>query len=67
MTPTTRDDDLSVLNLLDLRDHEGLTSTQIAARTGKTRSAVMGALHRVDRARDPEAIQEGTMPRRWWK
>jgi hypothetical protein len=61
--------DLECLEALDLRDHEGLSAQRIAARLGRSRSAVCGILNRIDKhsnRADPDGRQNGTMPRRWW-
>ena len=68
----TRQDDIQLLRMLDMRDGEGMTSTLIAEATGRTRSSVMGAMHRVDTAELPCACkkkknQDGGMKRGWWK
>ena len=61
--------DEELLLALDLRDHEGLSFRQIAARfQGRTKNGIAGALHRVNVAsRGDNGFGNGTMPRRWWK
>lgn len=62
--------DAQTLEALDLRDNEGWTMTQIGARFGKSKSAMIGLLSRVNKltdASDPDGNQNGTMPRKWWK
>jgi DNA-directed RNA polymerase specialized sigma24 family protein len=59
-----------ILEGLDLRDHEGLTYGQIAKRLDRTRNAVIATLRGVDAQadkHDPDGIQNGTMPRGWWR
>lgn len=64
----TRKDDERILHMLDLRDHEGLNTTQIAERMSMTKNAVIGVLNRVTNTfRDDNGHGNGTMPRRWWK
>lgn len=68
----SRADDEALLHWLDLRDGEGLTSGQIAARTGKSRNAICGAFARVANAELPCACQrpenrDGGMGRGWWQ
>ncbi len=68
----TRADDIKLLKMLDLRDHEGMGSTQIGEAVGLSRSAAVGALSRVKRAEVPCACSkpenmDGGMPRGWWK
>lgn len=66
--------DEQLLTMLDLRDGEGLTGLEIAARMGSSRSAVLGAMNRIDKvhaeipctATRPEN-RDGGMPRGWWK
>ncbi|MFQ6551886.1 GcrA family cell cycle regulator [Aestuariibius insulae] len=60
--------DQRLLQLLHLRDVEGLTFAQIAERFGVSRSSVVGAYHRIDKVmRDvPADRHDGSMPPRWW-
>lgn len=62
--------DEDLLKLLHMRDHEGMTSTEMAERTGSTRNSVIGCLHRIDKETDqhfPACEAEGTLPPTWWK
>lgn len=62
--------DEQILTVLDLKDNEGWTLEQIGQRYGKTRSAIAGLINRVradEEKHDQEGIQNGTMPRKWWK
>ncbi|MFQ6552937.1 hypothetical protein AAD018_011425 [Aestuariibius insulae] len=60
--------DQRLLQLLHLKDVEGLTFGQIAVRFSASRSSVIGAYHRVDKVmRDvPSDRHDGSMPPRWW-
>jgi len=62
--------DMEMLAALDLRDHEGKTGAEIARALGRSRSAVLGMLSRVDAEtdrHDASAHLDGTMPRKWWR
>jgi hypothetical protein len=62
--------DKQTLEALDLRDNEGWTMTQIGTRFGKSKSAIIGLLSRINKdtdKSDPDNIHNGTMPRKWWK
>lgn len=62
--------DEALLEALHLRDHEGINTTQLAARFGVTRGSMIGALNRIGKhvdATDPDGNQNGTMPPRRWK
>lgn len=73
MSGPTRQDDIALLKMLYHMDHCGMTSGEIADAMGRSRSAVMGAIHRVrvEMAAfecccvHPEN-QDGGMPARWW-
>lgn len=71
--PPTRADDEALLAMLDLRDGEGMSARQIAARVGKTRSAVCGAFARVKNEEVTECRcerpdnRDGAMGRGWWR
>ena len=59
-----------ILHALDLRDHEGLSYGQIGKRLRRTKNAVISTLRWVDAQADkydPEGVQNGTMPRGWWR
>lgn len=69
-TPTRADDE-RLLTMLDLRDHDGLTSTQQSQRFRTSRGSVIGAFRRVDKSDLPCACvkpenRDGGMRRRWW-
>jgi hypothetical protein len=64
MTVTTRTDDELVLAMLDMRDNENMTCQAVADALGLERMQVVGRTNRI--IYDPEAVCEGTMPRRWW-
>lgn len=62
--------DHDMLMALHLRDHEGLASSAIGARLGRSRSAICGLLNRIDRQtdkHDQNGCQNGTMPPLWWR
>lgn len=60
--------DGEILEALELRDHEGWTYARIAERLGRSRSALIGLLQRVDQAADVAGARgDGTMPRGWWR
>lgn len=62
--------DRQILEALDLRDNEGWTMTPLGKRFGKSKSAMIGLLSRINKqtdASDPDGNANGTMPRKWWK
>lgn len=66
-----RSDDERTLTFLHLRDHEGMTGTEIAARFRTTRSAVLGSMNRIDREyrKDNDPLRnnkDGTLKPKWW-
>lgn len=69
----SRLDDLEILEMLHLRDNEGMTMRQIGKMFGKTTGQVIGMIDRVrkadaaipDHCVDP-ANRNGGMGRRWW-
>lgn len=68
---STRQADERVLNMLDLRDNEGMNTKELIAATGMTRGAISGAAWRVRSEEVPcmcrkRANQDGGMPRFWW-
>lgn len=58
---------MEMLESLDLRDHEGLSAAEVAARLGKTRAAVLGVWQRIRDAEAPGAAGDGSLPRGWWR
>jgi hypothetical protein len=59
-----------ILMALHLRDHEGMMFKDIGARLGRTASAVIGLLNRINNdtdKSDPDGNQNGTMKPLWWK
>lgn len=66
--------DREMLETLDLHERQGLSAAQVAARVGRSRSAVLGLVKRIndaadavpDRALRPEN-RDGGMPARWWE
>jgi hypothetical protein len=59
-----------ILHALDLRDHEGLSYGKIGKLLKRTRNSVISTLRGVDGPtdkHDPEGVQNGTMPRGWWR
>lgn len=66
--------DEQMLTMLDLRDGEGLSASQIALRMRTSRSAILGVFYRVDTAHAAMADEttrpenrDGALPRGWWK
>ena len=73
--PLTRAEDELILQALHLFHNEGLTSTQVAQRIGKSQAAVCGIMKRVRDANGPDEVacacrrtenRDGGMPPRWW-
>ncbi|MFQ6553413.1 GcrA family cell cycle regulator [Aestuariibius insulae] len=60
--------DQRLLQLMHLKDVEGLTFAQIAVRFSVSRSSVIGAYHRIDKAIRDEPLDrhDGSMSVRWW-
>lgn len=62
--------DEDILTVLDLRDHAGMTTVEIAQRFGVGKGAIIGMLNCINKetdALDPDGNQNGTMPRKWWE
>lgn len=62
--------DAEMLAVLDRRFVRGETAGQIAKATGRSRSAVLGILHRIQVQTDAKDVSphlNGTMPPHWWK
>lgn len=62
--------DKQILTALHFRDHEGMNCTEISEHFGKSRGAIIGLLHRVDKQtdkHDPDGNLNGTMKPEWWK
>ena len=62
--------DQQLLEIMALHEIDGLTAREIAARFGKTRSAICGIIHRINTETDLHDLtphRNGTMPARWWK
>ena len=73
MPEPTRQDDLRMLEILDMRECAGMPVKEIAARLGMSKGAVCGAINRIGKAADAvpcrcrrKANRDGGMPRRWW-
>jgi hypothetical protein len=63
-------EEADILHALDLRDHEGMSYGQIAKLIKRTKNAVIATLRGVDAQtdrHDPDGVQNGTMPRGWWR
>ena len=61
--------DAEMLEALDMR-RRGLSATVIGAKLGRSRSAVCGLFHRIDRetdASDRGGVGNRTMPPEWWR
>jgi len=74
MSVPSRADDLRALEILHLREIEGLSYADIARRMRMTKGAVIGMVNRINKAADavpclcrrPEN-KAGGMPPRWWE
>lgn len=70
--PPTRAEDEALLNLLYLREFDGMGMKEIGERVGMSKNAVIGQINRVMKdmvpceCRKPEN-RDGGMPNRWWK
>ena len=65
-----RSDDERVLRMLHMRDRLGMSFAGIADAMGTTKSAIAGALDRINRADYPhrsETVGDGTMAPLWWR
>jgi hypothetical protein len=71
----SRADDLDLLDILDRNERQGQSAAVIAKALGKSRSSVLGLMHRfkttgvqtiTDRATKAEN-RDGGMPPRWWE
>lgn len=60
--------DEDLLTILHLHEVEGLTTTAIASRFGKSKSAICGIIFRIRTETDAtdNGHGNGTMPARWW-
>ncbi|GGG77680.1 hypothetical protein GCM10011415_28240 [Salipiger pallidus] len=68
----TRSDDGHILQMLHLRDHEGMTAYAIGKRCGTSRGGVAGRFKRIRDDEQPCACikpenKDGALPPRWWK
>lgn len=62
--------DRELLDILDRHERQGQSASEIAKATGRTKSAVLGQIHRVRKAiqqYDEDGISNGSMPARWWE
>lgn len=62
--------DEEMLEILHMRDHQGLSREQIAKKIGATKPYVGTLLRRIDQQTDehfPPYDAEGTLPPLWWK
>ena len=65
---TLSDEDL--LMALHLRDYVGMPIRDIGVRFGKSKNAMVGALHRVNKDYEgsgPDGNQNGSMGPLWWR
>jgi hypothetical protein len=71
-TPPTRQDDETLLAILDLRSNEGLSASQTGKKWGLSKSAVLGKCQRIKTEEITECActkaenKDGGMPRFWW-
>jgi len=59
--------DQEILEMLHLRENEGLTCAAAGQRLGRNKNAVIGMGHRIAKAQLPGDAGDGTMPPRWWE
>lgn len=64
--------DEQILAILDLRDHEGWTASEIGARFGASKGTIIGLLNRIRKADQPDTCRKkdnmnGGMKRGWWR
>lgn len=64
---TVQWDDRLDLEMLHLRDVEGLSMGKIGARLGIGKNAVIGRMKRLRDAEAPGDAGDGSMPARWWR
>ncbi|MBU3262086.1 hypothetical protein KPG71_18855 [Roseovarius sp. PS-C2] len=72
MTPT-RQDDIRLLNILHMKDVEGMTCAAIGECMGGSKSSIIGAVNRVNKDADKhgckcrkKANRDGGMKPKWW-
>ncbi|MAK86546.1 MAG: hypothetical protein CMK96_06310 [Pseudomonas sp.] len=70
----TRADDMQALEMMHLRDTQGLSLNQTAAALGMTKGAVQGLQSRINRDADATPCacvkpsnRDGGMPAEWWR
>lgn len=74
LTWQSRRDDIEVLEILDRFDGDEVSATTIGREFGRSKSAILGIVHRtmthVDRVGNCRCTKpenrNGGMPRRWW-
>lgn len=61
--------DEQILDILHLRDVEGMKYEDIGARYGRSKSAIIGLVYRVNTETDAadNGVGNGTMSERWWE
>jgi hypothetical protein len=65
--------DTDILRALDMHERQGLTAAGVGRRMGRSRSAVLGMIHRINKDADRVACtckrpenRDGGMPALWW-
>jgi len=68
-----RSEDIIVLEMLHMRDAEGMTAKQIGAKFGKTKNSVIGLFSRISKHEESgqnfvrkKENKDGAMGARWW-
>ena len=59
--------DAQILEVLHMRDHDGLSAKEIAAKTGRTKNSIVGLWNRIRENEHDGDAGDGTMPPRWWE
>jgi len=59
--------DEEILEVLALRDVDGLSAKEIALMFGTTKNSIIGLWNRIAKAQESGDYGDGTMPARWWK
>ena len=59
--------DAEMLEMLHLREIDGLSCAQAGERIGRNKNEVIGMHNRIGAAQEPGGAGDGTMPPRWWQ